>query len=78
MNLSQAAACLGITNRTLRLAIERGEVKAERPIACGPWILNRQDLETEAVVRFAESVRSGRKSPTVPSPRQASLDLSTT
>ena len=36
MNLSQASARLGITNRTLRLAIERGEVKAERPIACGP------------------------------------------
>ncbi|KMZ13822.1 hypothetical protein BHUM_01990c [Candidatus Burkholderia humilis] len=73
MNLSQAAACLGITNRALRLAIERGEVKAERLIACGPWILNRQDLETEAVVRFAESVRSRRKSPMVQSSLQASL-----
>lgn len=79
MNLSQAAARLGITNRTLRLAIERGEVKAERPIACGPWILNRTDLESETVARFAENVRSGnRKSPTVTSPLQASLDLSNT
>jgi hypothetical protein len=39
MNLSQAARLVGVTNRTLRLAIERGEVLAERPIPCGPWIL---------------------------------------
>jgi DNA invertase Pin-like site-specific DNA recombinase len=78
MNLSQAAAHLGTTTRTLRRAIERGEVRAERPIASGPWILNKRNLDDEAVVRIFESARSGRKPPTIPQPTQATLDLSTT
>jgi Recombinase zinc beta ribbon domain len=78
MNLSHAAALLGMANRTLRSAIERGEIEAERPIACGPWVLNQRALQTEAAVRFAEQVRLGRKTPAVPASTQAALDLSIT
>jgi DNA invertase Pin-like site-specific DNA recombinase len=78
LNLSQAARLVGVSNRTLRLAIERGYIAAERPIACGPWVLNKQSLENEKVSRLLDQIRLGRHSPTVPSPAQTVLDLSTT
>jgi DNA invertase Pin-like site-specific DNA recombinase len=78
MNLSQAARLVGVSNRTLRLAIERGYIAAERPIACGPWVLNKQSLENEKASRLLDRVRLGRASPTVPLSKQATLDLSIT
>ena len=78
LNLSQAARAMGVTSRTLRIAIDRGYLAAERPIACGPWIVNRHSLEGEAVTRFLQHARLVKEHPTVPSPMQASLDLSAT
>jgi DNA invertase Pin-like site-specific DNA recombinase len=78
MNLTQAANLAGVSNRTLRLAIERGYIAAERPIACGPWILNRQAIESVVATRLLDRVRIGRSAPTVPSSEQAVLDLSIT
>jgi DNA invertase Pin-like site-specific DNA recombinase len=78
LNLSQAARLVGVANRTLRIAIERGDINAERPIACGPWILNKQSLQSENAVRFLKRVRQGKSYPTVSSSAQALLDLSTT
>ncbi len=78
LNLTQAARVVGVSNRTLRLAIERGYIAAERPIACGPWVLNKQALDSEAATHLRERVRLGRSSPTVPSSAQAVLDLSIT
>jgi DNA invertase Pin-like site-specific DNA recombinase len=78
LNLTQAARVVGVSNRTLRLAIERGYIAAERPIACGPWVLNKQALDSEAATHLLERVRLGRSSPTVPSSAQAVLDLSIT
>jgi hypothetical protein len=74
LNLSQAARLVGIANRTLRLGIERGDVAAERPIACGPWVVNKQALQSDTAVRFLERVRLGRSTTTVPSSRQVVLD----
>lgn len=78
LNLSHAARSVGVSNRTLRVAIERGYITAERPIACGPWVLNKQALESDAAKSFLERVRFGKAHPTVPSPSQAVLDLSIT
>jgi hypothetical protein len=78
MNLSQVAKITGITTRTLRLAIECGELTAERPVECGPWILNRQTLETATGMRFLERVRASKSNTTVPPSTQAIFDLSTT
>jgi DNA invertase Pin-like site-specific DNA recombinase len=78
MNLSQAASKLGITNRTLRMAIERSEIEAERPVACGPWVLNARALRTEAATRLTERVRRGRPITSVPLDQQGNLDLSMT
>jgi hypothetical protein len=36
MNLTEAASVLGISARTLRLAVERGEIEADHPLADGP------------------------------------------
>jgi DNA invertase Pin-like site-specific DNA recombinase len=79
INLSQAAQLLGTTRNTLRDAIEHGEIAAERPIACGPWILNRKSLQSEDARRFMERVRSAQAAhPTRANSKQCSLDLSTT
>jgi DNA invertase Pin-like site-specific DNA recombinase len=78
INLSKAAQLLGTSRNTLRDAIERGEVAAERPIGCGPWILNRQSLQSEGVQRFIERVRATQTHPAKADSKQCSLDLSTT
>ena len=44
LNLSQAAALVGVAARTLRLAAERGEIDAAHPRADGPWGFSRAAL----------------------------------
>ena len=34
--------------RTLRLAVDRGEIEAEHPLSDGPWIFRKRVLESEA------------------------------
>jgi hypothetical protein len=46
INLTDAAAYLDISPRTLRLAIDRGEIAADHPFADGPWVISRGILET--------------------------------
>jgi len=78
MNLSQAARLVGVAKGTLRVGIERGDIDAERPIACGPWVLNKLNLETEKARSFVERVRRGKGNPTASSSAQATLELSIT
>ena len=78
INLSQAARLAGTTRRTLRLAIERGEITAERPIPDGPWVLNQTALQSGSAQGFLERVRLGKGHPAVPPCEQATLDLSIT
>ena len=78
LNLSHGARAVGVSNRTLRIAIERGYITAERPIACGPWVINRQALFTDVASQFLERARTGKTHPTVPSATQELLDLSIT
>ena len=46
VNLTDAAA-VDISPRTLRLAIDRGEIPADHPFADGPWVINRDILESK-------------------------------
>ncbi len=78
INLSEAARLLGTTRNTLRDAIERGDIAGERPIACGPWILNRRSLQSEGAQQFIGRVRSRQKYSTRAPSEQSSLDFSTT
>ncbi len=55
MNLKEAARVLGINPRTLRLAVERGEIEAEHPLRDGPWVFQRRVLEATLVARVSKS-----------------------
>lgn len=77
-NLTGAAAFLGISQRTLRLAIDRGEIDAQHPLADGPWVIQQRSLQTPAAVNLVQRVRQSRNTPAIPSAKQAKLNLSTT
>ena len=68
MNLTDAAAYLGIDRRTLRRAAQRGEVEAIHPLSNGPWIFKREHLEAKYRV----------KDPAGPVPEQLTLFNETT
>ncbi len=78
MNLTQAAALLGVSPRTLRLAVERGELEAEHPLANGPWVFNRRALDTEAAAKLVARTHRRTRGPALPTERQQNLDFSTT
>jgi DNA invertase Pin-like site-specific DNA recombinase len=78
LNLSKAAALVGVAPRTLRLAAERGEIKAIHPLADGPWVFSRPDLDSSAARNLAESSSKSSKHPAVHDPAQQSLFASTT
>jgi DNA invertase Pin-like site-specific DNA recombinase len=77
LTLSQAAALLTISAKTLRLAAQRGEVEALHPLADGPWIFNRAALATEPVRRL-QPYRRTRDTPAGPDASQQNLNLSMT
>jgi hypothetical protein len=78
MNLTQAAQFLGINPKTLRLAVERGEIEADHPLNDGPWVFNRQALESDATIQLVARVQHCCAPPAIPATDQASLDFSTT
>ena len=78
MNLTEAAGFLGISPRTLRLAVERGEIKADHPLNDGPWVFDRQALESEAAIQLVSRVQRRFDLPAKPAADQASLDFSNT
>src|SRR6202022_4755052 len=41
MTLTEAAEFLHLSSRTVRLAVERGEIPSEHPLPDGPWVFRR-------------------------------------
>ena len=78
MNLTEAAKLLGISTRTLRLAVERAEIDGEHPLADGPWVFHREQLETNGARAVVERARSRNGDPAVPLSNQGSLEFPTT
>ena len=78
LNLSQAAAVVGVAPRTLRLAAERGDVKAIHPLPDGPWVFSRLDLSCSTALRLAELSSRSSKHPAEHDVAQQSLFASTT
>jgi Recombinase zinc beta ribbon domain len=78
MNLTEAAAFLKLSPRTLRLAVDRGEIVAEHPLPDGPWVFHRQALETAAARALVHRVRQGHRHPAIPSEQQSRLHFSST
>jgi len=73
LNLSQAAAIVGVAPRTLRLAAERGEIHATHPLNDGPWLFSRADLDGSAARGLNARARSNPKQPAVSDPAQQNL-----
>jgi DNA invertase Pin-like site-specific DNA recombinase len=66
MNLTEAARSLGIASRTLRLAVERGELSAEHPLPDGPWVFSRHTLQEKAATELVARAHARRHDPAVP------------
>jgi len=77
MTLTQAAAFLGIGPRTLRLAVERGEIEGAHPLPNGPWVLNRRALETDAAAQLVSRVHQRQKGGAVSTAQQGNFIFST-
>ena len=78
MNLNEAARVLGISPRTLRLAVERGDINAAHPLPDGPWVFHRQALEAPAAVALVARVRDRNHRPVIPNSQQRALVFSGT
>jgi hypothetical protein len=78
MNLTEAAKTLGVSPKTLRLAVERGEIEAEHPLGDGPWVFNRRAIETEIAAQFLARVRGSNRDPAISTSEQSTLGFSTT
>jgi DNA invertase Pin-like site-specific DNA recombinase len=76
LTLSEAAQYLGISPRTLRVEVERGGLPGDHPLRNGPWIFQRQSLETEGVKGFVRRVQGHRNRGAVPGAEQRTFDFS--
>ena len=76
MNLTQAAQRLAISPITLRLAVERGEIKADHPLSGGPWVFHCQALETKAAANLVERTQRRNGRAEISTSRQRNIDFS--
>src|SRR5262249_6212766 len=63
MNLTEAAAYLGVAAGTLRSAVEQGQVRGERPLPDGPWLFRQRALQTEAAHSLVPRARRRARHP---------------
>lgn len=77
LNLTEEAAVVGVSPRTLRLAVERGEIPAEHPLPEGPWIFQQTALESDAVKALVQRAQQGN-TPAIPLDRQRAFAFSGT
>jgi DNA invertase Pin-like site-specific DNA recombinase len=78
LTLTEAARLIGVSPKTLRLGVEHGELNAEHPLAEGPWIFNRNQLDSVAVAELVARARARNHHPAGLKGRQESLDFSMT
>jgi DNA invertase Pin-like site-specific DNA recombinase len=78
INLTDAAALLDISPRTLRLAIDRGEIPADHPFVDGPWVISRDILDSKAAQTLKQRARTRPRKPAIPLPEQHQCLFSTT
>jgi DNA invertase Pin-like site-specific DNA recombinase len=65
INLTDAAAYLDISARTLRLAIDRGEIQADHPFPDGPWVISRGILDSETAQTLKRRAQLRPRKPAV-------------
>ena len=71
LNLTKAAAHLGIAAKTLRLAAESAQIESLHPLSDGPWIFSRATLDGPAARALVERARHTARHPAGPSFRSA-------
>ena len=57
LNLTRAAAHLGVSAKTLRIAAESAEIEALHPLPEGPWVFSRAALGGSAAQALVERAR---------------------
>jgi DNA invertase Pin-like site-specific DNA recombinase len=78
INLTAAAALIGISPKTLRLAAEAGKIPFSHPLPDGPWIFNRQDLQGPVAETIVQQAKQRNTRAAGPTPGQLSLDMTST
>jgi DNA invertase Pin-like site-specific DNA recombinase len=78
LNLTKAAAYLGVSPKTLRLAAESDDIQAMHPLPEGPWLFRRAALDGSTTQALVERARHSAKHPARPQPLQEDLFASTT
>ncbi len=78
LNLTDAAAHAQVSPTTLRLAIERGEVQGLHPLPNGPWVIQREELDSPSAQARFEVARSRAARAAPPSVGQLDLAISNT
>jgi hypothetical protein len=73
MNLTEAAALLKVSPRTVRLAVEAGKIAAEHPLNDGPWIFTQADLTKACLFTSGTHGATGRAA--IPTPEQSGFDF---
>src|SRR6516164_1820740 len=63
------------STRIRRMAAAKAHLQGEHPLADGPWVFRRQDLETEAAARLVQRVRSHCSNPAKARAEQGTPDL---
>jgi hypothetical protein len=66
LNLTRAAAYLGVSAKTLRLAAESDDIRAMHPLPEGPWLFSRAALDDSAAQALVERARRFAKHPAGP------------
>jgi DNA invertase Pin-like site-specific DNA recombinase len=78
LNLTKAAAYLGISPKTLRLAAESAEIEALHPLPDGPWIFSRARLGGATAHALVQRAHQSARHPSGPHPDQQTLFSSMT
>ncbi len=73
LTLNKAAALIGVSAKTLRIAAEAQEIDALHPLAEGPWLFSRAVLAGPTALALVSRVRNGVRRLTGPSPDQQNL-----
>jgi len=77
-NLTQAARFLGVNPRTMKLAVEHGELAADHPLPDGPWVFSRGELESDGALALATRAKTRHREPAISNEAQGTFDLSNT
>jgi hypothetical protein len=79
LTLTDAANLVGLSSLALRHAVERNAISGLHPLPFGPWILNRNHLQTPDAQKTVEFIkRRARPRGILPNPEQVTLFDSTT